>query len=123
MGRTWVAVVFAVLAVASVADASPPFGLLLTSAHGRGSVAIGASTAHLRGHVWLVRTRGVGLAAVSATVSCQLGSIGSDQDFTFHIAPNARHELWRYAGQASTHCAITARARGHGMILLALRGY
>ena len=123
MGRTGVAVVLGALVLAPVALAAGPLVLLLASAHGHGSVTVGASTAHLHGRIWLARAGGVGVATGSATVSCQAGNEGSDEDFVFHLAPNARHELWRYTGSGSTHCVITASAKGRGLLVLRLRGY
>jgi hypothetical protein len=109
--------------MAPVGFAAGPLVLLLASVHGHGSVTIGASTAYLHGRVWLVRAGGVGVATGSASVSCRAGNQGSDEDFDFHIAPNARRELWRSAGRASTHCVITASVRGRGLLVLRLRGY
>ncbi len=114
-----------VTAAPSVAAARAPMTLLLATAHGRGSVTVSAGTAHLHGHIWLVRHSGSGTAHGKATVACvgkmtDVGKGYNDEWFQFTIAPNAQREIWRYGGDV---CTVTVSLKGKGVLTVALRGY
>jgi hypothetical protein len=114
-----------VMAGSSSAAAGVPMTLLLASAHGRGSVAIRAGTAHLHGRVWLYRDGGIGDANGIANISCRTkktaaGVGGLDESFRVKIGPSSRQLLWRYGGDA---CTISVSLKGRGQLRIALRGY
>jgi hypothetical protein len=123
----------AVLACLALAAAAPvaaagtqPMTLLLATAHGQGSVEIGAPATGLHGRVWLVRSGGSGVAHGTASTSCRTksaaGVTGADQWFRFRIAPNGRLEVWRYAARSGA-CTITVTLTGRGLLRVSLRGY
>ena len=92
-----------VTAAPSVAGARAPMTLLLATAHGRGSVTVSAGTAHLHARIWLYRQGGSGTAHGKASLAClgKMTAVGKGfnyQWFDFTIGPNARTEVWRYAG-------------------------
>jgi hypothetical protein len=100
--------------------------LLLTTAHGRGSVAVNATTAHLHGRIWLFRQGGSGTAHGKASLVCHgkmtdVGKGFNSQWFAFTIGPNARREVWRHAGNEP--CTITVSLTGKGLLSVSLRGY
>jgi hypothetical protein len=112
-------------AAPSVTAARAPMTLLLATAHGRGSVTVGAGTARLHGRIWLDRRGGSGVAHGKATVACvgrmtETGKGYTDEWFQFQIGSNGRQEIWRYGGDV---CTVTVSLKGTGLLTVALRGY
>jgi len=115
-----------VTAAPPVAAAQTPMTLLLASAHGRGSVTVSAPTKQLHGRIWLYRQGGAGAAHGKVTLACRgtmtaEGKSYSYQWSRFTIAPNARTEVWRHAGDEP--CTLTVSLTGKGLLTVALRGY
>lgn len=111
--------------VPSAAHAGTPIALRLADESGIGRVAVGVSTAKLRGKVWVRRVDGQGVANVTYSSRCSRrannATVTSVQWAELRLRPDTQALVWTFTD--GTPCQLSFTATGKGRLRLVVRGY